>query len=116
MLEEKGVQYAFGVSSGVIAPLWHALQHSSIKVLHFRDEARAAFAAAEAYFASGRPVVVFTTAGLGITNALTGLFTARWEGAKMIFLSPSTSTSQHGRWAFQETSAYTWERSPIINT
>jgi acetolactate synthase-1/2/3 large subunit len=116
MLEDMGVQYAFGVSGGAIAPLWHALQHSSIKVLHFRHEAGAAFAAAEAYFASGRPVVVFTTAGPGITNALTGLFAARWEGAKVIFLSASTSTSQRGRWALQETSTYTMPCAGIFTS
>jgi acetolactate synthase-1/2/3 large subunit len=107
MLEDMGVRYAFGVSGGAIAPLWHELQHSLIQVLHFRHEAGAAFAATEAYFASSHPVVVFTTTGPGITNALTGLFAARWEGAKVIFLSPSTATSQRGRWAFQETSTYT---------
>ncbi|NEQ18648.1 MAG: thiamine pyrophosphate-binding protein [Microcoleus sp. SIO2G3] len=116
MLEDTGVQYAFGVSGGAIAPLWHALQHSSIRVLHFRHEAGAAFAAAEAYFASGRPVVVFTTTGPGITNALTGLFAARWEGAKVIFLSASTSTSQRGRWAFQETSAYTMANAGVFTS
>ncbi|MBR8833794.1 MAG: thiamine pyrophosphate-binding protein [Stigonema ocellatum SAG 48.90 = DSM 106950] len=116
MLEDMGVRYAFGVSGGAIAPLWHQLQHSSIQVLHFRHEAGAAFAATEAYFASGRPVVVFTTTGPGITNALTGLFAARWEGAKVIFLSPSTSTSQRGRWGFQETSAYTMPISGIFTS
>lgn len=45
MLEYMGVQYAFGVSGGAIAPLWHALQHSDLRVLHFRHEAGAAFAA-----------------------------------------------------------------------
>jgi thiamine pyrophosphate-dependent acetolactate synthase large subunit-like protein len=87
MLEDLGVQYAFGISGGAIVPLWHTLQHnSSIKVVHFRHEAGAAFAATEAYFASGRPVVVFTTTGPGITNALTGLFAARWENAKVMFV------------------------------
>ncbi len=107
MLEEMGIQYAFGVSGGAIIPVWHALQHSSINVLHFRHEAGAAFAATEAYFASDRPVVVFATTGPGITNSLTGLLAARWEGAKVIFLSASTSASQKGRWACQETSSYT---------
>ena len=54
MLEDMGVQYAFGVSGGAmrgahaltgIAPLWATLQHSEIQVLHFRHEAGAAFAA-----------------------------------------------------------------------
>jgi acetolactate synthase-1/2/3 large subunit len=107
MLEILGVRYAFGILGGGIAPLGAKLQRSEIEVLHFCHEAGAAFAAVESYFASGRPAVVFTTTGPGITNALTGLFAARWEGAKVIFLTPSTSTAQRGRWAFQETSAYT---------
>jgi len=76
MLVEMGVKYAFGVSGGAIAPLWAELQHSEIQVLHFRHEAGAAFAAVEASLASNRPVVVFSTTGPGITNALTGLFAA----------------------------------------
>jgi acetolactate synthase-1/2/3 large subunit len=116
MLEEMGVEYAFGVSGGAIAPLWHALQHSSLQVLHFRHEAGAAFAATEAYFASGHPVAVFTTTGPGITNALTGLFAARWEGAKVIFLSASTPASQRGRWAIQETSSYTMPSTGIFTS
>jgi len=115
-LEEMGVQYAFGVSGGAIAPLWATLQRSSIQVLHFRHEAGAAFAAVESYFASERPVVVFATTGPGIINALTGLFAARWEGAKVIFLSPSTSALQRGRWAFQETSAYMMPSADIFTS
>ncbi|GAB1543699.1 biosynthetic-type acetolactate synthase large subunit [Scytonema sp. NUACC21] len=114
MLENMGVQYAFGVSGGAIVPVWHALQQSSIQVFHFRHEVGAAFAAAEAYFASNRPVVVFTTTGPGIANALTGLFAARWEGAKVIFVSASTSTSQRGRWSLQETSTYTMPSTGIF--
>ncbi len=106
MLEGLGVKYAFGVSGGAIAPMWAALENSSIQVIHFRHESGAAFAATEAYFTSSDPVAVFTTAGPGITNALTGLFAARGEGAKVIFLSPSTSPSQRGRYACQETSSY----------
>ncbi|MDF5708182.1 MAG: scytonemin biosynthesis protein ScyA [Nostoc sp. S4] len=107
MLVDLGVNYAFGVAGGAMASLWGALSNSTIEVLNFRHEAGAAFAATEAYFASHRPSVVFTTAGPGITNALTGLFAARGEGAKVILLSACTSASQRGRWAIQETSTYT---------
>ena len=102
-----GVKYAFGISGGAIAPLWNALLKSPIEVLHFRHEAGAAFAATELSIATGDPVIVFSTTGPGITNSITGLLTARWEGAKVIFLSPNTPVHQHGRWAFQETSPYT---------
>lgn len=116
MLKEMGVEYAFGVSGGAIAPIWAALHQSSMQVLHFRHEAGAAFAAIEAYFASDRPVVVFTTTGPGITNALTGLLAARWEGAKVIFVSASTSAPQRGRWACQETSNYTMPSAGIFTS
>ncbi|MBH8554129.1 scytonemin biosynthesis protein ScyA [Nostocaceae cyanobacterium CENA357] len=107
MLSNLGVSYAFGVAGGAMASLWGALSNSSIEVLNFRHEAGAAFAAVEAYFASDRPTVVFTTAGPGITNSLTGLFAARGEGAKVILVSACTSAQNRGRWAIQETSSYT---------
>jgi acetolactate synthase I/II/III large subunit len=116
ILAGMGVEYAFGVSGGAIAPMWAALHQSSMQVLHFRHEAGAAFAAIEAHFASDRPVVVFTTTGPGITNALTGLLAARWEGAKVIFVSASTSSPQRGRWACQETSNYTMPSADIFTS
>lgn len=116
MLEQMGVEHAFGVSGGAIAHLWNSLEHSSIQVIHCRHESGAAFAATEAYFASDRPTVVFTTTGPGITNALTGLMAARWEGAKVILLSGITSPAQHGRWALQETSGYAMPYADIFTS
>jgi acetolactate synthase-1/2/3 large subunit len=116
MLEYLGVRHAFGVSGGGIAPLWVKLSQSQIQVLHFRHEAGSAFAAVESYFANGRPIVVFTTTGPGLTNVLTGMLTARWEGAKVILLSASTSAAQRGRWAIQETSTYTMPISGIFTS
>ncbi|GAX38426.1 ScyA-related TPP-binding enzyme [Nodularia sp. NIES-3585] len=116
ILEDLGVRRAFGVSGGAIAPFWATLTHSSIEVVHFRHEAGAAFAATEASLANGEPIAVFTTTGPGITNALTGLMAARWEGAKVIFLSAATSAPQRGRWGCQETSAYTMPISGIFTS
>jgi thiamine pyrophosphate-dependent acetolactate synthase large subunit-like protein len=106
LCKSLGIRYAFGVSGGAMAMLWEALS-DQLQVLHFRHESGAAFAATEAYFASNQPVVVFTTTGPGITNALTGLFAARGEGAKVILLSAYTSGPLRGRGAIQETSSYT---------
>ena len=116
MLEELGVSHAFGVAGGAMASVWGSLSNSLMQVLNFRHEGGAAFAAVEAYFATGRPAVVFTTAGPGITNALTGLFAARGEGAKIIFLSACTSAPQRGRWAIQETSAHTLPSSGVFTS
>ena len=81
MLLDMGVKYAFGISGGGIAPLWSVLLHQ-IEVLHFRHETGAVFAAIELYFASGRPAEVLTTSGPGITNTLTGILAARWDGGQ----------------------------------
>lgn len=116
MLESLGVRYAFGVSGGGMAPIWDSLESSGIQVLHFRHECGAAFAAIESYFADGHPVVVFTTTGPGITNALTGLMAARWEGAKVILISACTTASQRGRWAIQETSNFTMPSAEIFTS
>ncbi len=89
-----------------MAVLWEALANN-LEVLHFRHESGAAFAATEAYFGGKKPVVIFTTTGPGITNALTGLLAARGEGAKVILLSAYTSAPLRGLGAIQETSSYT---------
>ncbi|MBP5973534.1 scytonemin biosynthesis protein ScyA [Brasilonema sp. CT11] len=116
MMEDLGVSCAFGVNGGAMAGLWGSLSNSLLQVMNCRHEAGAAFAATEAYFATGRPTVVFTTAGPGITNALTGLFAARGEGAKVILLSACTSSSQRGRWAIQETSSDTLPTEGIFTS
>ena len=103
MLANMGVTHAFGVTGGAMARTWEALSNSSLQTMHFRHGSGAAFAAAEASLVSGNATVVFTTTGLGITNALTGLYAARGEGAKVILLSACTSAAQRGKGAIQET-------------
>lgn len=106
-LFQCGARHAFGVSGGAIALLYDALAESQLNLYHFRHETGAAFAAAEAYFASQRPSLVFATTGPGTLNALTGLTAAKWDGAKVVLISGATSPAQRGRWATQETSSYT---------
>jgi acetolactate synthase I/II/III large subunit len=113
LLAELGVEYAFGVIGGSIAPLADALAHSKIRVLHFRHEAGAGFAAIEASLAAQRPVVVFASTGPGLTNALTGAHSAWWERAQVIVVSACTPAAQRGRWAIQETSASTAAGAPF---
>lgn len=116
-LESMGIVNAFGVSGGAMATMWAALSGSDrIQVLHCRHESGAAFAAAEASLVSDTPVVAFCTAGPGLTNALTGMFAARGEGAKVILLSACTSAPQRGRWAIQETSSHSLPMSGIFTS
>ena len=65
------------------------------------------WSAAEASFAGGRPVAVFTTTGPGLLNAVTGVAAARDVGAKVVVLSACTPPACRGRGAIQETSPCT---------
>ncbi|MGC4117133.1 MAG: thiamine pyrophosphate-binding protein [Myxococcales bacterium] len=114
LLSQLGVEKAFGVIGGAIAPFFDAVGRSKLHLVHCRHEAGAAFAAMEAYFASGKPAAVVTTSGPGLSNALTGMMAARWDGAKVILISGAHSPAQRGRWPAQETSSYTMPMSGIF--
>ncbi|MBX5483464.1 MAG: thiamine pyrophosphate-binding protein [Myxococcaceae bacterium] len=114
-LRSLGVEVAFGLTGGAVAPLMDALAASGMKVVHCRHEGGAGFAAVEASIASGAPVAVFVTTGPGLTNVLSGISAARWEGAKIVLLSGATSPALRGRWACQETSGLTLPLSGLYD-
>lgn len=103
MLVDLGVRHAFGVLGGGIAQVYASMRAAGIDTVHARHETGAVFMAIEAHFASDTPVAVFTTTGPGVTNALTGLVAAAWDGAKIIALTGMTELEHRGRAAFQET-------------
>jgi acetolactate synthase-1/2/3 large subunit len=103
LLVRAGVTHAFGVTGSAIAFFHRSLAATPIHVVDCRHESGAAFAATEASLATGRTSVVFTTAGPGLTNALTGMVAARWEGARVVLVSGATPVAKRGRGAIQET-------------
>lgn len=106
-LASLGVDHAFGVLGGGIAPFAAGLAASTIRLCHTRHECGAAFAAIEAHFATGRPTAVVVTTGPGLFNALNGMMAARADGARVVLISAATSRAQLGRGAVQETGPFT---------
>ncbi len=104
VLVALGAEHVFGIIGGGIAPFCEAASRSSLRFVHCRHEGGAAFAAIEASLATGRLTVVVATTGPGLSNLLTGMLAARYEGAKVLFVSGCTAAAQRGRGAFQETS------------
>ena len=113
-LHGLGVQHAFGIFGGGIAPFCQAVYQSPIRLVHTRHEAGAAFAAIESSLATGRPTVVIATTGPGLSNMYTGMAAARAEGAKVLFISGTTPPAQRGRGAFQETGGAFSSLSPLF--
>ncbi|QBY43157.1 thiamine pyrophosphate-binding protein [Arsenophonus nasoniae] len=103
-LEFLGVDLAFGVSGGFIVPIWQELSSSKkINVIHCRTEVGSVFCASEYSLCHNKIAISFATAGPGISNALTGLKTAKLDGARVIFISAITTEYHDGLWGMQET-------------
>jgi acetolactate synthase I/II/III large subunit len=103
VLEEAGVDTVFGIPGGAIAPLYAAVgRRRSLRLITAKHETNAAFLALGYGLATGKPSVVLTTAGPGITNALTGLATAHYEGVPVVHIAGEVPRTAFGRGALQE--------------
>ncbi len=102
-LHRLGVRTGYGLLGGALLDVYDALLEVGIDLPSFRHESGAAFAAAEAELATGRPGLVYTTTGPGLLNAINGCVAARQEGAKLILLSGASPRERAGRRPFQDT-------------
>ncbi len=100
-LELEGVTHVFGIPGGYISPFLELLrEHPTIKLIIARHEEGAAFMADGYARSTGKLGVVFTTAGPGATNALTGIACARVDHSPVMIIvgQPSTAISGCGAW------------------
>jgi acetolactate synthase I/II/III large subunit len=106
MLTELGVTTCYGIPGGAIAPVYDALLDCpELQVINSRHETGAVFAAM-GHSRSGSLPCVLTTAGPGVTNALTGLAAAQVEGIPLIVIAGEVPRKHFGRGALQEGSRY----------
>ncbi len=105
-LRGVGMRHAYGVIGGAVVPFYDALSRAPVSLVNCRHESGAAFAAVEASLAADSPALVFTTTGPGLTNALTGAVTGRWEGAKLLLISGHTPARHRGGYALQESNSH----------
>jgi acetolactate synthase-1/2/3 large subunit len=103
VLRDFGVDVVFGVPGGAISGFYDALlERPDIRIVTCKHEASAAFLAIGYTRATGRPGVVLTTAGPGITNAITGIASAFYEGVPVVHIAGEVARSAFGRGALQE--------------
>lgn len=96
-LAAHGVDTIFGVPGTHNLELYRPLTAAGIRAITARHEQGAGYAA-EAYArVSGRPGVVITTSGPGLTNAMTAAATAYAESQPMLIVSPGAPTGTVGR-------------------
>lgn len=93
MLVREGVRVVFSVSGGVLNPLYRACEGHGIRIVHTRHEAAAAFMADGWARTTGQPGVVVTTLGPGVTNVVTGVFTAFRATSPIVVLAGQSARS-----------------------
>jgi len=105
-LRALGIDTVFGIPGGAVSPVYAALlKRPDVRVINAKHETGAVFLAMGYALATGKPGVVLTTAGPGITNAITGIASAFYDSIPILLLAGEVPTTAFGRGALQESSS-----------
>jgi acetolactate synthase-1/2/3 large subunit len=101
-LERLGVEVVFGLCGHTVIGLLDALGKSRIRFVSTRHEQTAAHAADGYARVTGKPGVLMTHLGPGLTNAATGVANAALDSIPMVVISGDIQSYYHGRHPHQE--------------
>lgn len=101
-LERLGVEVIFGLCGHTVIAFLDALGKSRIRFVSTRHEQVAAHAADGYARASGKPGVLLTHLGPGLTNATTGVANAALDSIPMVVISGDIPSHYYGRHPHQE--------------
>lgn len=101
-LEQLGVEVVFGLCGHTVIALLDALGKSRIRFISTRHEQIAAHAADGYARASGKPGVLMTHLGPGLTNAATGVANAALDSVPLVVIAGDVQSYYYGRHPHQE--------------
>src|SRR5436189_5034790 len=101
-LEDRGVEYIFGLCGHTNIAVLAALEKSRIKFINTRHEQIAAHAADGYARAKRQTGVVLSHLGPGLTNAATGVANAALDSIPMVVIAGDVPTHYHGKHPHQE--------------
>ena len=101
-LEQLGVEVVFGLCGHTVIGMLDALGKSRIRFVSTRHEQTAAHAADGYARATGKPGVVLSHLGPGLTNATTGVANAALDSMPMVVIAGDAQSYFHGRHPHQE--------------
>jgi acetolactate synthase I/II/III large subunit len=97
-----GVGELFTLSGGHVFPLYDAAHHGEIRIVDVRHEQSAVFAAEAVAKLQRRPGLAVLTAGPGVTNGISGLTSAYFNGAPVIVVGGRAPQFRWGAGSLQE--------------
>jgi acetolactate synthase-1/2/3 large subunit len=101
-LERLGVEVVFGLCGHTVIAFLDALGKSRVRFITARHEQVAAHAADGYARASGKPGVLLTHVGPGLTNAATGVANAALDSIPMVVIAGDVPSHYYGRHPHQE--------------
>jgi len=101
-LERLGVEVVFGLCGHTVIAFLDALRQSRIRFVTARHEQVAAHAADGYARASGKPGVLLTHLGPGLTNAATGVANAALDSIPLVVIAGDVPSYYYGRHPHQE--------------
>ena len=101
-LANQGIEVIFSLSGNQIMPLYDACIDANIRIIHTRHEGAAVYMA-EAYAQmTGKIGVALVTAGPGLLNAVSALYSAAQSETPLLLISGDAASHLDGQGAFQE--------------
>ena len=101
-LRQFGVNELFTLSGGHVFPLYDAAQRTGTRIVHVRHEQSAVFAAEAVAKLQRRPGLAVLTAGPGVTNGISGMTSALFNGAPVIVIGGRAPQFRWGSGSLQE--------------
>jgi acetolactate synthase-1/2/3 large subunit len=101
-LRAYGVTELFTLSGAHVFPLYDACVKDGTRIVDVRHEQTAAFAAEGVAKLTRRPGVAALTAGPGVTNGVSALTTASFNGSPLVVLGGRGAEARWGEGALQE--------------
>jgi acetolactate synthase-1/2/3 large subunit len=101
-LRGYGVNELFTLSGGHVFPLYDAAHTSGVRIVDVRHEQSAVFAAEAVAKLQRRPAVAALTAGPGVTNGISGITSAHFNGSPVVVVGGRAPQFRWGSGSLQE--------------
>src|SRR2546430_6332341 len=101
-LRPYGVTELFTLSGGHVFPVYDAARQAGVRIIDVRHEQSAVFAAEAVAKLQRRPGLAALTAGPGVTNGISGLTSAWFNGAPVVVLAGRAPQFRWGSGSLQE--------------
>jgi acetolactate synthase-1/2/3 large subunit len=102
VLASYGVDTMFTLNGGHVWPIYEGARHQGVRVIDTRHEQTATFAAEAWAKLTRRPGLAVLTAGPGVTNGVSAITSAHFNGSPLVVLGGRAPAQRWGAGSLQE--------------